>query len=596
MDGAQQVVVNVVKEDDRSSSRKLVGTNIFMLLIMLMFGLFAMIAGCITVPLALSIVPLVLSCILILSLAIFPLLLISILMVRLFQFIRHGDGFEKLVQVKTLIRGWLYLDLSAAVFSMWCFFPLFKYVPKVKQVTIFDLSFTKWTVLISIIYGLYFLSFILYMGVHQLLIIVLNFGIPQIAQALTEIIDSLIFWWAVHEVIKKVPSCRNHEILGLSTRKWITVTVLVIIGYNLIFLCVQLTVSLLRKLCCGLHLVTDKAPWQKFVIHCIRTTYLAYIVEGMKWSVCIILRSLLIMLVWILYFGSHLNLNGNKAENIWELGKWSFVSLLIFSVLWFIKTAVLLAWDVHTIYDRFKPMILSRSEKLYYLSILCMNKHETLQPAGWVDISTGIREDSIVDLFCFNLIRSMENPVIEHIVSIKKMEKIKNNLVETMEKTDPTIDDIQQAIQYFLVAKKALSKETYISDILKNFDSAGDNRETLEKIFASKVDDDKRWNPGVSDVEEVLNKEDKQHSVSSVLFTFTRTYRMINARKKMEKVDDHDDSIEHNLTSFVGMLQAIKQSNDTSEFSIYNIQKWVVRQIPNFILMVTFSHVTCHTQ
>lgn len=168
-------------------------------------------------------------------------------------------------------------------------------------------------------------------------------------------------------------------------------------------------------------------------------------------------------------------MNGNKAKNIWEVGKWTSISLFIFSVLWFIKTVVLLAWDIHTIYDRFKPMILSRSEKLYYLSILCMNKHKTLEPE-WVDISPG-REDSTVDLCCFFL--SLSNPEITHKMSIKKMEKIKKSLL-VEEKTDPTIDDIQQASQYFLVAKTELCKETYISHhILKNFDSASDNRYAL---------------------------------------------------------------------------------------------------------------------
>ncbi|KAL2924494.1 Mechanosensitive ion channel protein 10, partial [Bienertia sinuspersici] len=83
----------------------------------------------IVIVFASAIIPLSLfyCCILIISLATLPLLVVSLLITRIFQFIRSGYDYKRLTKFKHFIRGWLYIDVFIVLVGLWIFYPIAKY-------------------------------------------------------------------------------------------------------------------------------------------------------------------------------------------------------------------------------------------------------------------------------------------------------------------------------------------------------------------------------------------------------------------------------------------------------------------------------------
>ncbi|XP_056699414.1 mechanosensitive ion channel protein 9 isoform X2 [Spinacia oleracea] len=438
-------------------------------------------------------VTLVYSCILTVALATLPLLIVSLLITRFFQFIKYGYDYKKLTNFKHLIRGWLYIDVAMVLVGLWIFFPIAKYVPSLKQVMVLDLPFTKWVEIITIMCGFYLISYVIYLFTHQLTRIINARLSLNVAQACSEIIDGLIFWWAEHEVIKRVPTFKQHEILGLLTRKWIRVSILVLIGYNVITLFIHLTVLSLRSICKqrGSQEAAHGGFWQNVLGKHLHTKYVVYFANGMKLSISFIMSSLLLLLSWQLYFGSRLDMKLAKAKSFWHFGLWTFVSLLVCSFLWLIKTFVLLAWEVNTVYHRLEPRIVDISQLLYFLGILGCSKHDIFRfrhkiaegyedetPVGTKGVFLRSYIGDSISIFFRSISKGSSKKLI-----VEKKEMVKNDLLILKEHRYPTMDDLQRASHYFLMAKKHLLKETYISDILKTFDQTGDNREILKKLI-----------------------------------------------------------------------------------------------------------------
>ncbi|KMT14462.1 hypothetical protein BVRB_4g072370 [Beta vulgaris subsp. vulgaris] len=462
--------------------------------------------------------------------------------------------------------------------ALWIFFPIAKYVPSIKQVTFLDLPLTRWVVIISIICGFYLISYVVYMLTHRITRI-LNVRSLNVAQAFSEIIDGLIFWWAEHEVMKRVPTFKNHEILGLPTRKWLRVSILVLIGYNLITLFTHIAVMSLRRICQQHLKIAHENFWQNVLGRHLHKKFIVYFANGMKLSISFIMSSLLLLLTWVLYFGPRLDMKIGKTKSIWEYGLWTLLTLLICAFFWLIKTFVLLAWEVHTVYNRLEHRIISISEQLYFLGILDCDKHDIFklrndivedddneQEASTVQNSQRGGDNSLTK--CFSLIVTSLFDLIpkgaKKKLNLEKKERIKNELL--LHK-DPTMDDLQRASHFFIVAKRKLLKETYISDILESFDTTSNNREKLKQI--------------------IDHHEKNQGKILMKLRTFQRERG--SGEEGVDKEDDQEGAAHSSTTNCAKqindwdqfVIKLPKQSENSPTISYADIQTWVVKSCAN---------------
>ncbi|XP_021769808.1 uncharacterized protein LOC110734054 [Chenopodium quinoa] len=443
--------------------------------------------------LILILLPLIYSCFLIIALATLPLLLISLLIIRIFQFFKYGKSYKKLTYFKNFIRGWLYINVMMVLLGLWIFFPIAKYVPSLKIVLVLDLPFTKWVEIISIVCGFYLISYLIYSLTHGLTPM-LNVRSLNFPQAFSEITDGIIIWRAEHEVMKRVPAFKQHKMLGLPIRRWIRVSILVLIGYNLITLFTYIAVLSLRKICQQRPKVAESGFWYKLVGKHLHKKYVVYFANGMRLSINFIMSSLLLLGTWVTYLGSRLDMNSTEAKHIWEFGEWTLLSLFICSFLWSIKTFVLLAWEIHTVYHRLEHRIIPISEQLYFLGILGCHRYDILKllPKSSAHQQTAnspppreycIFQSISICLYPLqNLTRRFASISKEfrETLNIRKWERITNHLLVPK---NPTMDDLQRAIKHFKVAKKLLLKETYISDILTAYDPEADYWENLNKVM-----------------------------------------------------------------------------------------------------------------
>ena len=88
-----------------------------------------------------------------------PLLVVSFIVTRLLQFFRHGDAYDKAIQLKLFIRTWILLDMAVFIIILWSFFSVFKYTSGLKHVMLLGLRvLSDWGRLYNVIFGIYVLS------------------------------------------------------------------------------------------------------------------------------------------------------------------------------------------------------------------------------------------------------------------------------------------------------------------------------------------------------------------------------------------------------------------------------------------------------
>ncbi|XP_021774199.1 uncharacterized protein LOC110738138 [Chenopodium quinoa] len=324
---------------------------------------------------------LIITCSVIAATVALPLLLVSFLVIRLLQFFSHGDAYDKAVQLMLFIRAWILIDMVVFLIILWIFFWVPKNISGLKL--LLGLTLADWVNLYYVIFGIYILScFVSVVTINLLPLVPLDHTESGLIlpEAVLEIIDCLIFWLAESEVMKRVSTFKHHKILRLNTQKWIEVSIFVLVAYNVITLCTYMIVWLLRKLVCHKILkpgINTKSRQYLIIEKFLRGKYLMYWANGMKRSINFILRSLLLLITWVSYFGSKLN-KTTQAKYILDFGTWTCLSLLICSFLWLVKTCVLLSWEACSVYNRLNSKILEGGKQLYFLGIIGRHNYDIL--------------------------------------------------------------------------------------------------------------------------------------------------------------------------------------------------------------------------
>ncbi|XP_021769954.1 mechanosensitive ion channel protein 4-like isoform X1 [Chenopodium quinoa] len=450
---------------------------------------------------------LIITCSVIAATVALPLLLVSFLVIRLLQFFSHGDAYDKAVQLMLFIRAWILIDMVVFLIILWIFFWVPKNISGLRHVLLLGLTLADWVSLYYVIFGIYILScFVSVVTINLLPLVPLDHTESGLIlpEAVLEIIDCLIFWLAESEVMKRVSTFKHHKILGLNTQNWIEVSIFVLVAYNVITLSTYMIVWLLRKLVCHKILkpgINTKSRQYLIIEKFLRGKHLMYWANGMKRSINFILRSLLLLITWVSYFGSKLN-KTPQAKYILDFGTWTCLSLLICSFLWLVKTCVLLSWEACSVYNRLNSKILEGGKQLYFLGIIGRHNYDILNllyeckddETLWnYDILNYGSDDQRLRQFVSHLCKTLfPNRVMNlhaHYLSKlddvdewgdkqvnakkllrKKHKRVKHDLL-IQEGRTLTLYCIQQAAGYFLTAKQTLLKEKYTSDILENLKS-----------------------------------------------------------------------------------------------------------------------------
>ncbi|XP_021859472.1 mechanosensitive ion channel protein 10-like isoform X1 [Spinacia oleracea] len=491
--------------------------------------------------------------------------------------------------------------------GVWVFLPMAKIFPSLKHVRFLDLPITEWVVIVYVMSGFYILSYWVYFLVHDLITSVAHDESKlHIAQALSDIIDSLIFWWTELMVTGCVPAFKHHEILGLRTQKWIEVSVLVVIGFNVITLFTRVTVWLLRYFLQNSYhdakndSLTKNIPGLDVILgkH-LQKGYLVYGANGMRRSINFMLSSLLLVLTWVYYFGSLLS-RTDEGKHIWEFGKRTLICLLMCSFLWSIKSLVLLTWEVHTVYGRLYSRILNINEQLYFLGVLGRCNHDilSLQCEIEVDHEGAETEGSNISssqggsllhkfqkYFPATFTHFLKKRVEKKKSTAKKREKVRNDFLKLKDK-NPTMDDVQRVARYFLAAKTTLLVETYTSDVLKILDSSGNNRENLKRLIS--------WES--RSTSSCTSTSENPHIVKIIweiwkqFCSWLQRYHVIPkpsrspSTKGSSVTQRSNDGIwKNDWDHFVREL--LKNEADSSETSFTNIRTWVVRAHNNCMFL-----------
>ncbi|XP_021862786.1 mechanosensitive ion channel protein 9-like isoform X3 [Spinacia oleracea] len=417
-----------------------------------------------------------------------PLLVVFYVVTRLFQFTRHGEGYDNATLLKVYIRTWIFLDMLLLLVSAGVFSVIVKHVPLLKHVTLTGLSLTDWIHVYCVIFGIYVFSLFISTFANTTIPLVpldrRESGV-NVSEGVTEIFDCLIFWLAEFEVMKRVPTFKHHKMLGLYSKNWIEASLFILIVYNIISLSTHAIMWLLQKFVCEkldpglnekqtLYLVIEKLMSRK---------YLVYFANGIKHSMNYIFFSLFLLLVWVLYFGSHLE-GTTRAKNVIEYGTWTCICFFICSVLWLIKTCVILSWKARSVYSRLRIKILEGGKQLYFLGIIGRHSYDIFnvlhkETSDTVDLAS--RGNILTSILCdesdeeFSCLDKSDYVVDSNgkDFSSKRKKVVKDELL-IMHQV-PTMYDVQEAALYFLNARNDLLNEKYTSDILEQLKSCSED-------------------------------------------------------------------------------------------------------------------------
>ncbi|KAJ8452558.1 hypothetical protein Cgig2_000147 [Carnegiea gigantea] len=500
-----------------------------------------------------------------------PLLMVALLVARFLLFIRSGDGFDKAIQFKYFALSLIFLATMEILIEMGIFFPIAKNASSLKHILLVGLPLTKWVNITCMICGFFSLSYCLTLFMHwvQQQILYRKKEIVcsiYVREAVSEIVNCFIFGWAMSEVMKRVPTIKQHRVLGLETQRWIEVAILALVGHDCIALSTHLVVWLLEvRLRDFDH--TNQPQWYKVVRELLPTQHLVYCAHGMRRGISFVLSTVLLLLIWVSYFGSHLEETA-KSKRVLDFGTSTFICLLICSLLWLIKDCVLLAWEANAVYIRLSSDILENGKKLYFLGLLGRHKFDVFN----LRYIRGGKEGFFRNVL--NLIGSHDKhlpakadlddedwgpreeaqPSDQSSTQKKKTTKlstpkrsiVRDHLLLPKDRT-PNLQDIKQVAEYLLSAKEALSYDKYAPDIiyyLKNNNPSGGDSE---------------W---VNVFEEMLKNVDLTIASSN-------------------ENTSSDDAAEHNPN-------ADRANLSEEKIPFKKVQKWVVRIAAIFLIFIHY--------
>ncbi|XP_074292545.1 mechanosensitive ion channel protein 10-like isoform X2 [Silene latifolia] len=296
--------------------------------------------------------------------------------------------------------------------------------------------------------------------------------------------------------MSSVPTFKQSKIFGIYTQKWIKVSLLLLIGYNIITLLAHLFVWSLPKFFGDHPRINEHLKGALSCVCCddlgksaFNKKYVVYVVNGTKRSIIFILSMVMLLTTWVLYFGKHLNTTP-KDKRVLEFGTWTLVSLLICSFLWLIKSCILLYWETRSVYDRLHTKVTAIGKQLYFLIMLNYTHYRHAIESPVVD-----SDDSDCGLSCSKTPPRKKVPWVlletsdeGDVYNTLDRKSVRANLINHTGSKASTYE-IQKAAELFSTAQYALSKEGIDANDLDHLqgDNSEENNENCIKTLMTIV-------------------------------------------------------------------------------------------------------------
>ncbi|GAB4842496.1 hypothetical protein Ancab_012470 [Ancistrocladus abbreviatus] len=156
-----------------------------------------------------------------------------------------------------------------------------------------------------------------------------------------QIVFTLLVWLIIN---LSVPGLRRKTVLGSPLWKWSLLVVIITCGY----------IAIKRVVIFTLALLLNEAEKDG-----------GYYARGLRSSIKLIIFSASVFFFWHFHFVSHHGLK--DAQDGVDYVTWTLVALLIFSVLWLVKTILLLWWEAQAVYHRYTIRMLRAGFQAYFL-------------------------------------------------------------------------------------------------------------------------------------------------------------------------------------------------------------------------------------
>ncbi|GAB4828044.1 hypothetical protein Ancab_034957 [Ancistrocladus abbreviatus] len=163
------------------------------------------------------------------------------------------------------------------------------------------------------------------------------------------LVGILLVWLVIN---LSIPSLSRKMVLGSNLWKWSLLVVIISCSYRAISIASHLVLLFLGKVHQG------GKNWDYYLL-------------GLRRSVNWIVFSSALCLVWHFYFSSRHGLTEASYTHVFfHVGMWTFLSFLLFTILWLIKNILLLKWKERVVYHRFSARILRAGFQLYFLALI----------------------------------------------------------------------------------------------------------------------------------------------------------------------------------------------------------------------------------
>ncbi|XP_074316686.1 uncharacterized protein LOC141652962 isoform X2 [Silene latifolia] len=310
----------------------------------------------------------------------FPFLLASWLVLRFSQFVKRAQDYDKVTQVKMFVEWYMFINCALLVFAIAEFG-----TNSVINMKIVGKPMSQWGEIIFYkilrLFGIRFILFWIIFKYMPRMTLEHNESGLKVVQTTCDIVDCLLFLYSGFVLITSIP---QHEFLGLPILIWFAVPIFVVIGWNIITLSTHLIVWSIHQLISWylnhVHDNNERSHRYLLLERLLSVHFLVYYGNGLKRSFNFMLSSLLLLLVWVLYFAAHLTkTEGSKAKTVRDFGTWTCTVLLILSFLWILKDFVLLLWEANAVYSRLSAKIVEARRSLYFLGIIGRRSHDILK-------------------------------------------------------------------------------------------------------------------------------------------------------------------------------------------------------------------------
>ncbi|GAB2221828.1 hypothetical protein Drorol1_Dr00013019 [Drosera rotundifolia] len=172
----------------------------------------------------------------------------------------------------------------------------------------------------------------------------------------------VILLWVI--ISLSVAGLRKKNVLGSKSWKWTLLIVILSCGYHAISMVIHLCLNFFKLIC------KDKEE----VLH---------YAKGLRRSINMVILSCSLLLIWQFYFRSDHGLKQTSGtDKVFELGTRTLISLLIFALLWLLKSILLLKWEAHVVYERFLDRILRAGFQVYFLALMSGKSWVIFRPEG----------------------------------------------------------------------------------------------------------------------------------------------------------------------------------------------------------------------